>query len=158
LTWLVSVKGNFYPLVAPAISRNASDAFGGVSIFPRVYNRIYEAIASAECSRQDGIRAIRQRSPSRFHGVKGRSAQKRISREKIPATQKAHDGAEEAQIKTRHLWRDWLDAVNGSPSLHGLVASTFPTDQFGSDLQTRFKIERERSLVLKNDLYDSVIG
>lgn len=32
LTWLVSVKVNFYPLVAPAISRSASDVFGGVSI------------------------------------------------------------------------------------------------------------------------------
>jgi hypothetical protein len=59
-----------------------------------------ETVTRAKRSRQDRIRAIRQRAPSRFHRLKRRSAQERSSREKIPHAQEANDGAEEAQIKT----------------------------------------------------------
>jgi hypothetical protein len=45
--------------------------------------------------------------------------------------------------KTRLSAGSGLDAVNGSPSLHWFVTAGLPIDQFRSDLQTRFKIERE---------------
>ena len=56
------------------------------------------------------------------------------------------------------LLEESLDAVNWSPALEWLVAARLPTDEFWSDLQTRFEIERERGFVLKNNLDDSVIG
>jgi hypothetical protein len=47
--------------------------------------------------------------------------------------------------------------VNGAPALERFVISGFPVDEFGKDLDARFKIEAERGLILKANVDDVVI-
>jgi hypothetical protein len=51
-----------------------------------------------------------------------------------------------------------INAVNGSRAFERFVILRSPVDQFRNNLQTRFKIESERGLVLKDDFNDVVMG
>lgn len=48
--------------------------------------------------------------------------------------------------------------MHRSPSSHGFVFAAFPTYEFRKDANARFKIEGKRSLVLKDNLDDVVVG